>query len=726
METTPQNSPVAMPTPPVQEPQTPPPAKSGMSLKVKIGIAIGVLVLGLAAYFLTSSDLFKGFIGQQSLEGIESVVVVTQDSAVRSFDELTVNSEIKLEVVSDNDVYFWFESDEYGTISIEKALPEIPQTVMADCLEPTGEVVEISLEGLTINEADSSYTIEEANQSLNLIGEFQDNTCAPVYFKMSLSGTERETISAGLEVSDDFTLPLHSNLLAGSYLARVENASGNLVSNEIIIRIQGLGPQTELQNEIIEEAEPVPTPAEPTDGEEEISFFSKMGGYLKASVVELEKGQGGISIPDNTAVAQKGDIVTIRTANLSAEDVLHILSGNLYFMVSILETSAHASEGIPTNTTVTENNGSLTTIKTTEASETPEVPEVSEVPETPEVPEVPEVSEVPAAAACGDFIDNDNDGDIDMSDDGCLNKDDNDESDDPVQRTVADCADGIDNDGDGATDMGDIGCQNDIDDNEANPQETITGGDNGGGGGGGGGGSGNGGNVAVIPDENEDSSGPIFSNENLSCLEEVNATDVPEFADIEDDFYAKDIVETLASLSYDGVPLTVGYEENGVRTFGKDKAITRAEALKLLMYGLCELDRLKAAGNLEYENADFKDVKSEDWFSDLIAIAEGEDIVNGYADKTFKPNENITRAELAKILVDLADVEPSEYASETYANPFLDVSRSDWYYNVTLAAFYNDIAKGYQSGEKYYFNPDRAITRTEAAVMIYNYYVSQL
>jgi len=56
---------------------------------------------------------------------------------------------------------------------------------------------------------------------------------------------------------------------------------------------------------------------------------------------------------------------------------------------------------------------------------------------------------------CSDGIDNDTDGAIDLADAGCINSDDDDESDGPQQE----CSDGIDNDGDTAIDFpDDLGC----------------------------------------------------------------------------------------------------------------------------------------------------------------------------------------------------------------------------------------------------------------------------
>ncbi|MCI0619951.1 hypothetical protein L0Y40_02890 [Candidatus Wolfebacteria bacterium] len=81
-----------------------------------------------------------------------------------------------------------------------------------------------------------------------------------------------------------------------------------------------------------------------------------------------------------------------------------------------------------------------------------------------------DTSEVNTVPQCSDSVDNDGDKIIDFSggDPGCVNEDDDDET-DPI---VTQCSDGLDNDGDGLTDFagGDTGCISPSDDNEQNPQ----------------------------------------------------------------------------------------------------------------------------------------------------------------------------------------------------------------------------------------------------------------
>jgi|GEM_PF-949707 len=68
---------------------------------------------------------------------------------------------------------------------------------------------------------------------------------------------------------------------------------------------------------------------------------------------------------------------------------------------------------------------------------------------------------------CGDGIDNDGDGLVDLQDPGCANSGDNNETDEPTP--ITQCNDGVDNDGDGLVDLADSDCIDAQDDDESTP-----------------------------------------------------------------------------------------------------------------------------------------------------------------------------------------------------------------------------------------------------------------
>ncbi|MDY3927061.1 MAG: InlB B-repeat-containing protein, partial [Anaerotignum sp.] len=103
-----------------------------------------------------------------------------------------------------------------------------------------------------------------------------------------------------------------------------------------------------------------------------------------------------------------------------------------------------------------------------------------------------------------------------------------------------------------------------------------------------------------------------------------------------------------------------GYPDN---TVGPERNITRAEATVIFFRLLNDSVR---AEYLDAENA-FPDVNMNDWFNLGVSTMENGGFVSGYDDGLFRPNANITRAELATIISNFDDLEP---AAE---NKFADV-----------------------------------------------------
>lgn len=76
----------------------------------------------------------------------------------------------------------------------------------------------------------------------------------------------------------------------------------------------------------------------------------------------------------------------------------------------------------------------------------------------------------------------------------------------------------------------------------------------------------------------------------------------------------------------------------------------------------------------------FNDITGH-WAENTINKWADKGIVSGYPDGTFKPDNPVTRAELAKILTFAFDLKPSEYVYNEK-----DLHENDWYYNYLLCA----------------------------------------
>lgn len=105
----------------------------------------------------------------------------------------------------------------------------------------------------------------------------------------------------------------------------------------------------------------------------------------------------------------------------------------------------------------------------------------------------------------------------------------------------------------------------------------------------------------------------------------------------------------------------------------------------------------------------FKDIAGH-WAEEEINKLASKLIVNGYDGDNFKPNENVTRAEIVAIIVRALGL------NETDSNKlFSDVSGDEWYAKSINAAVEAGIINGYDDGT---FKPNVYVTREEVAVMV--------
>lgn len=98
--------------------------------------------------------------------------------------------------------------------------------------------------------------------------------------------------------------------------------------------------------------------------------------------------------------------------------------------------------------------------------------------------------------------------------------------------------------------------------------------------------------------------------------------------------------------------LVAGY---GNGDFGVDKTITRAEFATLIV----RMRGLEQGAKLAQYNSNFTDVKTADWFSGFVNVASGQEIIKGFPDKSFKPQNQVTYAEAVTMVVRALGYEPS-------------------------------------------------------------------
>ena len=108
----------------------------------------------------------------------------------------------------------------------------------------------------------------------------------------------------------------------------------------------------------------------------------------------------------------------------------------------------------------------------------------------------------------------------------------------------------------------------------------------------------------------------------------------------------------------------------------------------------------------------FKDVSASAYYYKAVLWAVENNIATGYADGTFRPDGECTRAHVVTFLW-RAHGAPTP---ESTSNPFTDVSPSAYYYQAVLWAMENGVTTGNSSTT---FNPNGACTRAHVVTFLY-------
>ena len=108
----------------------------------------------------------------------------------------------------------------------------------------------------------------------------------------------------------------------------------------------------------------------------------------------------------------------------------------------------------------------------------------------------------------------------------------------------------------------------------------------------------------------------------------------------------------------------------------------------------------------------FSDLDDHEWAKFYIKELYDKSILNGYEDGTFRPANEITRAEVIKLLATL--LLDNSYKSPT--SEYSDINGQEWFYNYLLTSEYFCIIKDIYKNE---FHPDEKVTRQELAAIAY-------
>ena len=144
-----------------------------------------------------------------------------------------------------------------------------------------------------------------------------------------------------------------------------------------------------------------------------------------------------------------------------------------------------------------------------------------------------------------------------------------------------------------------------------------------------------------------------------------------------------------------------GYPDGTVKPAGN---ITRAETAAILFRLMDEGSRKTYYST----KSGFRDVASGSWYNTYVATLNNAGVITDSSNGYFRPNEAITRAELAAMLAKFSETTGS-------ANYFNDVSAKYWAANAIAICAKLGWITGYPDGT---FRPDRNVTRAELMAMI--------
>ena len=117
-------------------------------------------------------------------------------------------------------------------------------------------------------------------------------------------------------------------------------------------------------------------------------------------------------------------------------------------------------------------------------------------------------------------------------------------------------------------------------------------------------------------------------------------------------------------------------------------------------------------GGKDCPSAPFADVDTAKWYHLSVDYVLTHKMMNGVSSRAFAPNANLTRGMLVQILFNLEGKPQSTSAS------FSDVKADAWYAKAVGWAAANKVVTGYTDGT---FRPNAAVTREQAAAILYRY-----
>lgn len=177
-----------------------------------------------------------------------------------------------------------------------------------------------------------------------------------------------------------------------------------------------------------------------------------------------------------------------------------------------------------------------------------------------------------------------------------------------------------------------------------------------------------------------------------------------EFSDVAN-HWAKDAVNDMGS--------RLVIEGTGNGQFTPDQAITRAEFAAIVVRGL--------GLGLSQAATPFSDVKTTDWYNSAINTAYAYQLINGFEDGMFRPDDQITREQAMLIIakamkITALNAKLSNQSAEGFLTPYTDAGKaSDWALSAITDCLQAGVIMGRSSNV---LAPKDDMTRAEVAAIV--------
>jgi|GEM_PF-2017866 len=178
------------------------------------------------------------------------------------------------------------------------------------------------------------------------------------------------------------------------------------------------------------------------------------------------------------------------------------------------------------------------------------------------------------------------------------------------------------------------------------------------------------------------------------------------YSDVAANHWAADIIKSMSAKH-----IIQGKSED---SFAPDADVTRAEFASMLV---------RALGLKSTAASSFTDVSANAWYAEAVAAASEAGIIQGKSADTFAPNAEITREEMAALLVRAYELSSGNKLDEASEADFADRgAAADWALGYIDAAYDAGLINGRNGNQ---FAPKAHLTRAESAKVIYTLLVEE-